>query len=145
MRDATIAVGSDKLGIKRDRTVEIGKTVLVVSRRHASDPALCKLGSGFRLRHRGENVSPLLGEIEQCSIGDPRFCGGHFRHEASLAGFHSQHTAVQRNVALVGRRKFFELADIAAAARSKAEGKASAAIWPLALEAVKRIDALFDI
>ncbi len=43
-----------------------------------------------------------------------------------------------------GRRKFFELADIAAAARSKAEDKASAAISPLALEAVKRIDALFD-
>lgn len=44
-----------------------------------------------------------------------------------------------------GRRKFFELADIAAAARSKAEGKTPAAISPLALEAVKRIDALFDI
>ncbi len=42
------------------------------------------------------------------------------------------------------RRKFFELADIAAAARRKAKGK-SAAISPLALEAVQRIDALFEI
>jgi transposase len=43
-----------------------------------------------------------------------------------------------------GRRKFFELADIAEAARRKARGK-TAIISPIALEAVKRIDALFDI
>jgi transposase len=41
-----------------------------------------------------------------------------------------------------GRRQFFELADIAANARRR---KGAAAISPLALEAVKRIDALFDI
>ena len=40
------------------------------------------------------------------------------------------------------RRQFFELADIAANAR---RGKKAAAISPVALEAVKRIDALFDI
>ena len=40
------------------------------------------------------------------------------------------------------RRKFFELADIAANAR---RGKNAAPISPIALEAVKRIDALFDI
>jgi transposase len=40
------------------------------------------------------------------------------------------------------RRKFFELADIAAHAR---QGKAAPAISPIALEAVKRIDTLFDI
>ena len=44
-----------------------------------------------------------------------------------------------------GRRKFFELADIAAAARKKARGKADVVISPMALEAVQRIDALFDI
>ncbi|CAN2532682.1 IS66+family+transposase+IS66 [Methylocapsa aurea] len=43
-----------------------------------------------------------------------------------------------------GRRKFFVLADIAANARNKALGKQTA-IAPLALEAVKRIDAIFDI
>jgi transposase len=43
-----------------------------------------------------------------------------------------------------GRRKLFELADIAEAARRKARGKA-AVVSPIALEAVKRIDALFDI
>jgi hypothetical protein len=43
-----------------------------------------------------------------------------------------------------GRRKLFELADMAEAARRKARGK-SAIISPIALEAVKRIDALFDI
>jgi transposase len=40
------------------------------------------------------------------------------------------------------RRQFFELADIAANAR---RGKDAAAISPVALEAVKRIDVLFDI
>src|SRR5271163_2976073 len=40
------------------------------------------------------------------------------------------------------RRKFFELADIAANAR---RGKTAPPISPIALEAVKRIDALFDI
>lgn len=40
------------------------------------------------------------------------------------------------------RRQFFELADIAANAR---RGKHVAAISPIALEAVKRIDALFEI
>src|SRR5665647_2817838 len=40
------------------------------------------------------------------------------------------------------RRQFFELADIAANAR---RGKNAAAISPVALEAVKRIDVLFDI
>jgi transposase len=40
------------------------------------------------------------------------------------------------------RRQFFELADIAANAR---RGKNAAAISPIALEAVKHIDALFDI
>ena len=41
-----------------------------------------------------------------------------------------------------GRRKFYELADIAA---NKRRGKGAAPIAPLALDAVKRIDALFDI
>ncbi|UOM36894.1 IS66 family transposase [Acuticoccus sp. I52.16.1] len=40
------------------------------------------------------------------------------------------------------RRKFFELADIAANAR---RGRQAAAISPVALQAVRRIDALFDI
>lgn len=41
-----------------------------------------------------------------------------------------------------GRRQFFELADIAASAR---RGKHAAVISPIALEAVNRIDALFEI
>jgi transposase len=43
------------------------------------------------------------------------------------------------------RRPFFVLADIAANARRKAQGKTTVVISPLALEAVRRIDALFDI
>src|SRR5690606_32267403 len=40
------------------------------------------------------------------------------------------------------RRQFFELADLAASAR---RGKKAATISPIALEAVKRIDVLFEI
>ena len=43
------------------------------------------------------------------------------------------------------RRPFFALADIEASARRKAEGKVPAPISPLAVEVVRRIDALFEI
>ena len=43
------------------------------------------------------------------------------------------------------RRPFFVMADLAENARRKAQGKTSAVISPLALEAVRRIDALFEI
>ena len=44
-----------------------------------------------------------------------------------------------------GRRPFFVMADLAENARRKAQGKKPAVISPLALEAVRRIDALFEI
>jgi len=44
-----------------------------------------------------------------------------------------------------GRRKFFELADIAGAALKRAQGKTDVVISPMALEAVQRIDVLFAI
>jgi transposase len=43
------------------------------------------------------------------------------------------------------RRPFFVLADIEANARRKAEGKTAGVISPLALQAVRRIDALFGV
>jgi transposase len=43
------------------------------------------------------------------------------------------------------RRPFFVMADIAANARRKAQGKTAGVISPLALEAVRRIDGLFEI
>lgn len=43
------------------------------------------------------------------------------------------------------RRPFFALADLASNARRKAQGKVGTVISPLALEAVRRIDALFEI
>jgi hypothetical protein len=43
------------------------------------------------------------------------------------------------------RRPFFVLADLTENAQRKAQGKTPGAISPLALEAVKRIDALFEI
>ncbi len=43
------------------------------------------------------------------------------------------------------RRPFYIMADVAANARRKAQGQTTSVISPLALEAVRRIDALFDI
>jgi transposase len=43
------------------------------------------------------------------------------------------------------RRPFFVMADVAENARRKAQDKTPAAISPLVLEAVRRIDALFEI
>jgi transposase len=43
------------------------------------------------------------------------------------------------------RRPFFVLADVAASARRKAQGRSASVLSPLALEAVQRIDALFGI
>ena len=43
------------------------------------------------------------------------------------------------------RRKFFELADVAATARRRSRNERTGMIYPIALEAVQRIDALFDI
>jgi transposase len=43
------------------------------------------------------------------------------------------------------RRKFFVLADLEASARRKASGRTPTVVSPMALEAVQRIDALFDI
>lgn len=43
------------------------------------------------------------------------------------------------------RRKFFELADIEGAARRRSRGERTGMVYPIALEAVQRLDALFDI
>lgn len=43
------------------------------------------------------------------------------------------------------RRKFFELADVANAVRRKSRGQRSSMIYPIALEAVQRLNTLFDI
>ena len=43
------------------------------------------------------------------------------------------------------RRKFFELADVEGAGRKKSRGEPAGMIYPIALEAVQRLDALFDI
>ena len=43
------------------------------------------------------------------------------------------------------RRKFFELADVEGAARRKSRGEKAGIIYPIALEAVQKLDALFDI
>jgi hypothetical protein len=43
------------------------------------------------------------------------------------------------------RRKFFELADVEGAARKKSRGARTGTIFPIALEAVQKLDALFEI
>ena len=43
------------------------------------------------------------------------------------------------------RRKFFELADVEGAARKKSRGEHAGTVYPIALEAVQKLDAIFEI
>ena len=43
------------------------------------------------------------------------------------------------------RRKFFELADVEGAARKKSRGEHAGSVYPIALEAVQKLDTLFEI
>ena len=43
------------------------------------------------------------------------------------------------------RRKFFELADVEGAARKKSRGERTGTVYPIALEAVQKLDVLFEI
>ncbi len=43
------------------------------------------------------------------------------------------------------RRKFFELADVEGAARKKSRGERTGTVYPIALEAVQKLDAIFEI
>jgi transposase len=73
--------------------------------------------------------------------------------QADAYGGYTQLYAADRSPGLIqeaacwahARRPFFALADIEASARRKAEGKVPAPVSPLALEVVRRIDALFEI
>ena len=89
----------------------------------------------------GEHVAAHLGPMVRAAAGR-RLCG----LQPAVCG-RSHPSADPRGRLLVAhaRRPFFALADIEASARRKAEGKAPARISPLALEAVQRIDRLFEI
>ncbi len=70
----------------------------------------------------------------------------------AFSGYHKLYEADRKSGLIVeagcwahARRPFFALADLAENARRKAQGKTDAVISPVALEAVRRIDALFEI
>ena len=76
---------------------------------------------------------------------------GIFQADA-FGGYNKLYEADRKPGALVeaacwvhARRPFFIMADVSANARRKAHGKTTSVISPLALEAVRRIDALFEI
>ena len=61
------------------------------------------------------------------------------------SAFQQRRRAVEAACWVHARRPFFQMADLAATARRRAQGKTLAVISPLALEAVRRIHALFEI
>ena len=73
--------------------------------------------------------------------------------QADAYGGHNELYAAGRQPASVleagcfahARRKFFELADVEGAARRKSRGERIGMIYPIALEAVQRLDVLFEI
>jgi transposase len=88
------------------------------------------------------------GEHPQAHLAD---YAGIFQADA-FGGYNKLYEAGRKPAPIVeaacwvhARRPFFIMADIAANARRKAQGKTSGVISPLALEAVRRIDALFEI
>ena len=88
------------------------------------------------------------GEHPQAHLA--RFSG---LFQADAYGGYGRLYNVGRNAGLIleaacwvhARRPFFVMADLAANARRKVQGKKPVVISPLALEAVRRIDALFEI
>jgi transposase len=88
------------------------------------------------------------GEHPQAHLAD---YAGIFQADA-FGGYNKLYEASRKPAPIVeaacwvhARRPFFIMADIAANARRKAQGKTPGVISPLALEAVRRIDALFEI
>src|ERR1700676_1270855 len=88
------------------------------------------------------------GEHPQAHLAD---YAGIFQADA-FGGYNKLYQAGRKPAPIVeaacwahARRPFFIMADIAANARRKAQGKTSGVISPLALEAVRRIDTLFAI
>jgi transposase len=88
------------------------------------------------------------GEHPQAHLAD---YAGIFQADA-FGGYNKLYEAGRKPAPIVeaacwvhARRPFFIMADLAANARRRAQGKTTAVISPLALEAVRRIDALFDI
>jgi transposase len=88
------------------------------------------------------------GEHPQAHLAD---YAGIFQADA-FGGYNKLYEADRKPAPIVeaacwvhARRPFFIMADIAANARRKAQGKTLGVISPLALEAVRRIDALFAI
>jgi hypothetical protein len=88
------------------------------------------------------------GEHPQAHLAD---YAGIFQADA-FGGYNKLYEAGRKPAPIVeaacwvhARRPFFIMADIAANARRKAQGKTPGVISPLALEAVRRIDALFEI
>ena len=108
-----------------------------------------------------ETIAPLAGPRRRRRFTTLRGTGEHEHPERHLknftgilqadaySGYNALYDPGREKGAIISalcwahaRRQFFELADIAANAR---RGKQAPAISPIALEAVKRIDALFDI
>ena len=88
------------------------------------------------------------GEHPQAHLAD---YAGIFQADA-FGGYNKLYEAGRKPAPIVeaacwvhARRPFFIMVDIAANARRKAQGKTPGVISPLALEAVRRIDALFEI
>jgi hypothetical protein len=106
------------------------------------------IGRSAEPRRRPRSITPreIAGKSILCVIFNPTQASCKLTLTAAITGLYDP-SRLQGAITPAlcwahARRKFFELADVAANPR---RGKKAAAISPIALEAVKRIDALFDI
>jgi hypothetical protein len=88
-----------------------------------------------RAEHPNEHLAHYGGILQADAYGG---------YDKLYAGDRQPKPLIQALCWAHARRKFFELADIDAATRRRAKGKA-AEISPIAFEIVQRIDALFAI
>src|SRR6266851_2642518 len=86
-------------------------------------------------RHRQRHLHTYAGIFQADAYG-----GYNKLYEAGRPGL-----VLEASCWVHARRRFFVLADLAASARRKEQGKTPAVISPIALQAVRRIDALFDV
>ena len=99
---------------------------------------------------RGEHPQAHLAAWAGVLQADAGACPRAARSADPWSGYNKLYQADRKSGAIVAagcrvhaRRPFFVMADIAANARRRAQGNTGAVIPPVALEAVRRIDALF--
>ena len=95
---------------------------------------------GYSLDRRGEHPGAHLASWSGILQADAYGGYGELYREGRMSG-----PVREASCFAHARRKFFELADVEGAARKRSRGERTGIIYPIALEAVRRLDTPLDI